>query len=111
MEISFRALKTQKTCSQERALRRAYGRQADKIMARLMELSAAKCLADVPTGPPARRHKYKGSLRDYFAVNIDHPYRIIFKVANKPVPLLPDGGVDLTLVTEIEIDTIEYDPH
>lgn len=111
MEIFFRTSKLRKICSQEREMRRRCGRQADKIMMRLRELTAAKCLDDIPVGPPARRHKYSNNLKDYFTVDIGHPYRIIFKAANEPPPLLPDGGIDLTQVTEIEIDSIEFDPH
>lgn len=111
MDIFFRTTSLRKICSSERELRRHYGQQADKIMTRFRELTAAKCLDDIPTGAPTRRHKYKNNLRDYFAVDIKQPYRIIFKVANKPVPPRSDGGIDLTQVTEIEIDSIEYDPH
>lgn len=111
MEVFFRTTKLRKSCEKERDLRRNYGRQADKIMMRLSELRAAKCLDDVPIGPPSRRHKYTNNLKEYFAVDIEHPYRIVFKVANDPPSLLPDGGIDLTQVTEIEIDSIGYDPH
>lgn len=96
MDVYFRTSKLRKMCAQERELRRHFGRQADKIMMRLQELTAAKCLNDIPIGPPTRRHKYSNNLKDCFTVDINHPYRIIFKVANDPPPLLPDGGIDLT---------------
>jgi hypothetical protein len=38
---------------------------------------------------------------------LDHPYRLIFYVADSPVPLKADGGADLSKVTTILIQGVE----
>jgi proteic killer suppression protein len=40
-------------------------------------------------------------------VDLLHPYRLLFIPANEPIPKKPDGGIDLTQVTEVEIISIE----
>jgi proteic killer suppression protein len=40
-------------------------------------------------------------------VDLDHPYRLIFEVANDPKPTKPDGGLDWTKASIIRILGIE----
>lgn len=110
MKVTFRKNKLAKICSEERSLKKAYGQLALKIQQRLLELSAAVTLSDISTLPPVRLHPHSGKPKGYFSIDITHPFRIIFTVADKPMPLKADGGVDLTKVTEIVIEEI-YDPH
>jgi len=49
----------------------------------------------------------KGKLKGCFAVNVKHPYRLIFRPVNSPLPVLDDGGLDLTKVTDIQIIGLE----
>lgn len=110
MEILFRQVKLAKTCSEGRLLSKKYGQIAPKIQQRLLELRAAENLSDISTLPPVRLHPHSGKPKGYFTVDVGHPYRIIFTVANTPLPMNPDGGIDLTKVTKIFIEDI-YDPH
>ena len=38
-----------------------------------------------------------------FAVDLKHPHRLIFEIANNPIAKKGDGGVDLTKVTKVRI--------
>ncbi|MFC1678043.1 killer suppression protein HigA [Planctomycetota bacterium] len=66
-------------------------------------LRAVENLSRVPVTPPYHRHQLKGNYKGCFAVDAKHPYRLIFRPANNPLPVLDDGGLDLTRVTNIEI--------
>ena len=72
-----------------------------------MELRAFENLSQVPHQPPFRRHELSGKLRGTYAVDLDHPYRLLFVPCHDPVPKLKDGGVDLEKVTAIEIRSVE----
>jgi len=38
---------------------------------------------------------------------LNHPYRLLFRPYKTPIPLKPDGGLDWTKVTQIEILGVE----
>ncbi len=111
MVIYFKTKKLQKVCSVEKSAVRELGSDmARKLQQRMMELRAAVSLADIPHTPPQRRHLYTGDREGQISVDLKHPYRLIFVPVNDPVPLKEDGGVDMGMITEIEIVSIE-DPH
>ena len=51
----------------------------------------------------ANCHQLTAYLSGLFAVDLVHPDRLAFRPANEPLPLKPDGGIDLARVTEIEV--------
>ena len=77
------------------------------IMRRMSVLNAVPTLAEVPATPPERRHELKGDRAGRFAVDLKHPYRLIFAPVGDPVPLRTDGGYDLARITAIEIIAVE----
>ena len=82
---------------------------AKTIMIRLAVLRAAPNLALVPTTPPDRRHLLKGRRSEQFAVDLVHPYRLVFKPNHDPLTYKDEGGIDLTQVTAIMIiNVIDY---
>ena len=82
---------------------------AGKITMRLAFLKNAKTLAQVPTRPPNRRHQLTGDRDEQYAVNLVHPYRMIFKPNHDPLPRKEDGGIDLHRVTAITImEVVDY---
>lgn len=86
---------------------RAYGpNRARRISQRLHELKAADVLADIAP-LPCRCHELIGNRAGQLSVNLDHPYRLIFIPANNPVPKKPDGGLDWSKVTAIQIIGVE----
>ena len=59
-----------------------------------------------------RLHQLSGNRVEQFAVDLNgmrNPERLIIEIANNPIPRLPDNGIDLSLVTEIEIAEVSLD--
>lgn len=108
MDIYFRSRKLQKSCNSAKDMKARWGqRAAKKLQLRLWQLSAAESLEDMSKLPGARCHQLKGNRAETLSVDLVHPYRLLFVVANEPVPRKPDGGLDWSQVTEIEIVSIE----
>jgi len=76
-------------------------------MVRLDELEAVVCLEHMKSLPHARCHELSGRQKGQFTVDIEYPYRLVFKPDHDPVPLKSDGGIDLKQVTSIKILAVE----
>ena len=108
MEVSFRTRKLQKTFNSERSLVRQYGGQmARRIMLRLAVLRSASSLSTVPRTPPDRCHMLTGDRNGQFAVDLSHPFRLVFAPNHDPIPRKEDGGVDLDEITAVTIIAVE----
>lgn len=108
MNIVFKSKKLEKTLNSEKEINRVYGKQIGRfIMRRLQFLRAAPALVDVPAIPPERCHELSGERKGEFAVDLKHPYRLLFRPYHDPIPQKDDGGIDLTKITSIEITGIE----
>ena len=78
-------------------------------MNRLAVLKNAQTLSLVPTTRPERRHQLTGGRGGQYAVNLVHPYRLIFVPRHKPLPRRTGGGLDTDRVTAITIfEVIDY---
>ena len=110
MRISLRTRKLEKRFTKPGGLRRAYGpRNEDAIKARFIVLNKVQNLSEVPTNHPERRHQLKGNRKGQFAVDLVHPYRLIFEPDHESVPRKNDGGMDLNRITAIKIlDVVDY---
>jgi proteic killer suppression protein len=108
MDIIFKTKKFQKDCSDQKKLIRVYGqRQAKLIRRRLDELRAAATLDEVRRIPGPRCHELRGNRSGQFSVDLDHPYRLILRPTDDPLPKNPDGGLNWKGITAIEILAIE----
>lgn len=104
MRIYFKTKKLQKTCSESKeAIKRLGVRGGTKLQQRLMELNAARTLTDISHLPPPRCHELVGNRAKQLSVDLEHPYRLIFIVADEPYPEKENGELDWSQVTEIEI--------
>lgn len=104
MVVYFRTRKLQKIGNKAKEAIKALGpRGGARLMQRLQELRAATTLSDISNLPPSRCHELTGDRAGQLSVDLQHPYRLLFIPANDPVPCKPDGGLDWTQVTEIEI--------
>lgn len=106
MEIAFRTKKLAQTFNSASALRKAYGdRMARTIMTRLAVLREAQSLSMVPTLPPNRRHQLHGNRAGQYAVDLTHPYRLIFEPADTPARKAGDemNTDEVTAITIIEV--------
>ena len=103
MNVYYDTRKLQRVCDSPTEAQRQLGpASAKKLSFRLKELVAASCLADISTAPPPRLHQLKSGPTEEFAVMLHGGDRLVFRVG-EPVPRLPDGGVDKSLVRAIVI--------
>ncbi len=108
MEILFLERKLAKACNDQSRLVQIYGPlRAKLIRRRLDEFRAAEHLGIIRLLPQVRCHELKGDRQGTLAVDLDHPYRLIFEPANDPIPRKPDGGLDWTGVTAIRVLSVE----
>ena len=106
VDITFRTRKLERVFNSEKELVKAYGRQcAKKLKIRMAVLKNATRLSDVPTGPPERCHELKGDRSGEYAVDLVHPFRLIFS------PVLQVGSKahtkSLSMVSAIVIVDVE----
>ena len=102
MEIYFKNKKTEKVFNDFNKLSQKHGsRQARKAILRINEFVAAESLNDILLRAPGL-HSLSGNLKDFWAVYLIHPFRLVIK------PL--DGEtIDLKTVTKISIiEIIDY---
>ena len=108
MKISFKSANLIKVFNSEKLLKKEYGQENAKyIMRHMAILKAADSLSQVPHTPPTRRHELTGSYKDKFAVDLKHPFRLVFEPNHENIPRKEDGGIDLEKVTAIKILKVE----
>jgi plasmid maintenance system killer protein len=108
VDILFQDRKLEKACNNQSLLIRKYGPVCAKLLRRrLDEFRAADNLEVLRSLPQVRCHELKGNREGTLAVDLDHPYRLIFEPANNPIPRKSDGGLDWTKVTAIRVLTVE----
>jgi len=104
MEIRFVNKRLEKALTTERDMVRKHGpRRAKLIQQRLSEIEAAPNLQFLGLLPGPRLHPLKGNRKGTLSVDLDHPYRLLFRPDHDPVPELPSGGLDPAAVTIVEI--------
>jgi len=109
MEIQFATKKIMKIFNDESQLMRVYGSLYKKIKLRMNVLRSAPNLAFVPIVPPDRCHKLKADRAGQFAVDLIHPYRLVFKPSVDPPPRTKDGDIDKEKVVSITIiEVVDY---
>ncbi len=107
MDITFRSTKLGKVLCDKKLCERKYGRDcAKKIGQRLDELRAAPNLETMRL-LPGRCHEMEADRKGQFSVDVVHPKRLLFRPNHEPVPAKPDGGIDWSGVTCIEIIEVE----
>lgn len=90
------------TYRHERELRKRHGVvRAKKIEQRLKALQGAETLADMRF-LPGRCHELHGDLAGVLSLDLDHPYRLLFRPSTAQVPG-PGGGLDWSAVTAVTV--------
>jgi plasmid maintenance system killer protein len=110
MEITFATNKLRKQCNESKTMIKAHGSQrAKKLMIIMTSLRAVANLGlfAPPYSPPHRCHELTGNMKGLISLDLDHPYRLIIKPVNDPKPERPEGGLDWSKVTAIEIQGVE----
>ncbi len=89
--------------SDDRRLVRQHNAQRAKLLRRRLDDLKAVPSLDVMRKIPGRCHELKGDRNGQLSVDLDGPYRLVFKPAHNPLPAKPDGGLDWGQVTAIVI--------
>lgn len=108
MQISFKSAKMKKIFEGGHLLKKEYGEKcAKKIMLRMAVLKAAKNLNSVPQCKPDRCHGLKGQRKGQYAVDLLHPFRLVFQAETEDLPVDENGEIDLKQITSIKILKVE----
>ena len=103
--MSFDDADLAEMCRSDRELRKKCGVvRARKIQQRLVDLRAAETLADMRV-LPGRCRELHGNLVGHLSLDLDHPYRLLFRPADDPDPG-PGGGLDWSAVSAVVVMAI-----
>ncbi|MDE2289205.1 MAG: killer suppression protein HigA [Burkholderiales bacterium] len=104
MEIRYKDKKVRELCEKQAVAEKKLGTaSARKLKVRLAALEAAVCVTDLIAGNP---HPLKGDRLGQFALDLAGGWRLVFAPDHDPCPLRPDGGVEWSEVTIINIEYI-----
>jgi proteic killer suppression protein len=105
--MTFQSKKFEKVCQCAAKAKQDYGTRCGTVLLlRLQQLSAAPRLEDM-RNMPGRCHELKGNLAGMLSLDLEHPYRLLFKPEEEPPPLKDDGGLDWTKVEGVLICRVE----
>ena len=110
MHLNYKSNKLEKNLTDDRKLISTYGQLAKTIKRRRKELTNAENLETIGKLPQLRLHPLSGERVGEWSIDIKNNWRIIFSLDHEPIPTLDDGGVDLSKITIIKINSVE-DPH
>ncbi len=111
MDIFFSDEDDQRLCADPKLMKKKLGASsAKKLQRRLDDLDAVQNLEDM-SHLPGRCHELSGDRKGQLALDLDHPYRLIFQPEEQPPPTKPDGGLDRTKVEAIRILFVGEDYH
>lgn len=103
MDILFGKKKLQRDCSDNKARTISFGAErGKKIGLRLDQLRASTSLSVFITVHP-RCHPLIGDRKGMWSADLDHPYRLLFEIADDPLPVDLHGNVDLSEVRKVRI--------
>ena len=106
MEVLFADAKLRASLSGQRELVRRWGKEgAKKITLRLQQLTAAPTLEHMRV-LPGRCHELTGDRSGDLAIDVQQPFRLIFRPTDEPAPVKPDGGLDWSAVESITVTEI-----
>ena len=109
MKIEYGKNKLKMQLSNSTELKKAFGLNARRIQSRLDDIVASPSLAVLMQIPAANCHSLSGKRIGQWAVDISGNFRLIFEIANIPIPKTIEGSIDPLLVTEICIlEIVDY---
>jgi len=90
------------------AVKKMGDKRAKLYQKRLEDMADAGCFADL-VHLPGRYHQLTGNRKEQWSCDLDHPYRLIFKPAEEPIPKNEHGKQRLTEINCLEvIEIINY---
>lgn len=106
MEIQYASKDLGKTLTDDRLVRKKYGKVSDAIKARLADLRAVESLDDM-RNMPGKIEELRQDRKGQFSIRISANWRMILIPANDPVPTKSDGGIDWTAVSSVTVIKME----
>ena len=105
MEVNFDDPRLADLCRSEKGLRKECGVvRAKRIQQRLKDLGAAETLQDMRSMPGCC-HELTADLKGHLSLDLDHPYRLLFRPTDETTPG-PGGGLDWTKVTAVTVVSV-----
>ncbi len=103
MELRFKNKRIKEQCENPQKAQADFGlRMGNMLTQRVFELAAATSLLDIKHIPAARLHKLKGPRSDEYAVDLVHPFRLVFKpVLREGVEIYDLEGIDIVRIEEV----------
>ena len=95
--------------SDTQLIRKDGPRRGLKISGHITHLRSLPNLAMVLADGPLRCRQLSGDRDEQFAIDLVHPFRLVFEVAHDPIPRDKFGGIDKRRVTAITLkEVIDY---
>ena len=103
MELRFRNNKIKGQCENPQRARLDFGSRIGNVLTlRVTELAAATSLLDIKSIPAARLHRLKGTREDEYAVDLVHPYRLVFRpILQKGVAIFDLESISIVRIEEV----------
>jgi len=109
MEIIFANNQIRKICTDDKTTRKELGQNGARVLTNRLEQIKRFDNLELLRFEPGRWHELTGDRWGQLACNLDGPNRLVFEPGHSPRPLKPDGGLDWTRVTIVElIEIIDY---
>jgi plasmid maintenance system killer protein len=103
VNIKFENAKFADDCNDFKRLVRRFNLQRAKLTRRRLDDLHAAASLEVMRSLPGQCHELKGDRRGQLSLDLDGPYRLIFRADHDPIPLKDDGGLDWAQVTTIVV--------
>ena len=108
MLITYKSKKLEKQLCDEKALKRRWGaEQAKSIARRLTEIAAAENLEILRKLPQVRAHELSGNRAEQISLDVKQPYRLLIIPDHEETPRKEDGGLDWQKITKVRVLGVE----
>ena len=88
MEVTFKTKKLRRECTELKVTNRVYGNlMAEKIRQRIREINGASTVEMLVEGSIGRCHPLKGERAGEYAMDLVHPYRLVFQKVQDTVQI------------------------
>ncbi len=88
MEVTYKSTRLEKLCTNAYAAEKKYGiLMAEKIKLRIDQISAVISVEMMLQFKVGRCHQLKGDRKEQFAVDLVHPYRLIFETLGDDIQI------------------------
>lgn len=104
MKVEYKSNKLKKQCENPKEAQKAYGTDiGNKLTQRVNEFLAATTLVDIKFNKPSRLHRLKGDRSDEYAVDLVHPFRLVFKpIVNENSNINKLECINIVKIEEVE---------